>query len=91
MDLNIEKIKNIILQEEDLSETEQQDLVALFSQESDARLEQVVQLFSENPSWIKRVNDNYQAKKKAFQKNDKDAWAKIMQDEESLLTKIEQN
>ncbi len=89
MTLNIEKIKTMITQDDNLTEREQEELVGLFSQENDTKLASIVGLFSEDQSWIKRVNDNYKAKKEAMEKNDKVAWAKIMQDEEYLLTKVE--
>lgn len=88
MPLNIEKIKELLV-DSSLTEEEQKDFGALLSQSNDADLEPLVELFSDDPTWMRRLYDNYLSKKQAFALQDKELWEKILQDEEYILTKIE--
>lgn len=88
MFLNIEKIKEF-LQNSSLAENEQEEFSALLSHENDAELGPIVELFGEDPLWIKKLYDNLMRKQQAFAARDKDAWEAIMKDEEDALSTIE--
>jgi len=90
MALNIETLKTF-LADSDLPEEEQQELFEMFSKANETDLEPIIQLFSEDPKWIRILADNYQAKKDAIQSKDPQAWEKIIKDEEYLLAKIGMN
>lgn len=87
MALNIEKFKTL-LADSDLPEEEQQELVDVFSRASDADLEPIVQLLSEDPKWIQIVADNYRDKKNAIRANDPAAWEQIIKNEEQVLVRF---
>lgn len=88
MALNIETIKTLVT-DSDLSQEEQDELVALFSQANDVDLEPVAQLFSEDPSWMKIMSGNYRAMEEAAVTQDKARWDKLIEDSEYLLAKVE--
>lgn len=88
MPLNIEKIKEF-LKQSSLNQDDQEKFLAILAQESDIELEQIVELFSQDSSWIKKLYDNLMQKQQAFANKDKELWKTIMQDEEDLLSSIE--
>jgi len=53
MPLNIEKIKEF-LQNSSLAQSEQDEFATLLSHENDSELEPIVELFGENPLWMKK-------------------------------------
>jgi len=88
MPLNIEKIKEF-LKSSSLTENEREEFAALLSHENDSELEPIVELFGEDPLWIKKLYDNLVRKQQAFAGRDKDAWEAIMKDEEGALSTME--
>lgn len=88
MKSNFQKIREL-LQNSILSKEDQDDLVALFSLSEDSELEPIVKLFSEDKNWIKKISDNYRAKKTAISEKNSDLWQKIIEDEEKELNKYE--
>ncbi|MFH1838089.1 MAG: hypothetical protein ABH808_01160 [Candidatus Kuenenbacteria bacterium] len=89
MNTNLQKIKELI-QKSDLSLFEQEELILLFTKASDQDLEPTLELFAENPSWIRKISDNYKAKQSALATKNSALWQKIIQEEESQLKELEQ-
>lgn len=88
MEDNLIKIKEI-LSDSDLDSQDQDDLIVLFSMARDEDLEPVVKLFSENPTWIKKISENYKSKEEAITAQNQDLWQKIIQEEENQLKELE--
>lgn len=66
------------------------DLITLFSLvKQDTDLEPTAKLFSEDPSWIEKINDNYKGKSAAIAARSSVAWDKIIEDEERQLRQFE--
>lgn len=72
-----------------LSQEDQKDLMWVFSKANDEILKLTIELFQKDPSWIKKISDNYKAKKHAFEKKDKELWEKIIKEEIVELSKIQ--
>jgi hypothetical protein len=88
MNTNFEKIKELI-SKSSLSLSEQIDLVTIFVKTKDEDLEVLADLFSHDPTWISKINDNYQAKNAALATKNPSLWKKIIEEEQSELEKIE--
>ena len=89
MQNNFEKIKNLIA-ESNLELSDQIMLTELFSKTEDNKLEEVVELFSSNPSWIEKINENYKAKHEAMTTGDSELWKKIVEEEEKQLENVKE-
>ncbi len=89
MNTNFQKIKELVLKS-DIPLVEQEELMLAFSSAGDADLEPIFKLFSEDQSWIRKINDNYKAKHAAMVTGDTELWKRIVQDEETQLKKLEQ-
>lgn len=87
MELNFHKIIKI-LSASGLNREEQDDMTTFLSLVSDADLEPLATLCTEDPAWIKRFYDNYRAKRLAIKAESPDLWEKILQDEERLLKEV---
>lgn len=68
---------------------EQEELILLFAKASDQDLESTLKLFTENSSWIRKINDNYKAKQNALVTGNSALWQKIVQEEEAQLKEYE--
>ena len=88
MNTSFQKIKDLVLKS-DISLTEQEELMLAFSNASDADLESILKLFSEDQSWIRKISDNYKAKRAAMITGNTELWKRIVQDEETQLKKLE--
>jgi hypothetical protein len=84
MDAALEKIKDLILKS-DLSLSEQDNLINLFADPLNQDLRPILKLFTEDPAWIKKINENYKAKRAAMAGGNADLWQKIMADEKAQL------
>lgn len=71
-----------------LSQEDQKDLIQLFSKANDEILKLTIDLFQKDPTWIRKVSDNFKAKKQAFKERDKELWKKIIKEEVLELSKI---
>jgi hypothetical protein len=80
METNWQKIKFLVAQA-DLSQKEINSLLLLFSTANDEDLKEVAELFSEDPRMVKKISDNYQAKRVAIQAGDPTRWSSIVQSE----------
>lgn len=89
MGTNLQKITDLILKS-DISPTEQDNLINLFIESNDQDLEPILKLFSEDPSWINKINENYKSKQAAMTTGDATLWQKIVEEEESQLKELEQ-
>jgi len=89
MNTNFQKIKELVLRS-DISLAEQEELMLAFSSASDADLEPIFKLFSEDQSWIRKISDNYKAKHAAMITGDTKLWKQIVKDEETQLNELEQ-
>ena len=89
MNTNFQKIKELVLKS-DISLIEQEELMLAFSSASDADLQPILKLFSEDQSWIRKISDNYKAKHAAMITGDTKLWRRIVQDEETQLKELEQ-
>lgn len=86
---NLQKIKELLLNS-DLTLQERDNLLTLFSETKDANLEPVVKLFSKDPNWIKKINENYKKKQAAITIQSLELWQKVVQEEESQLKELDQ-
>ena len=84
---NFQKIKDLIYNST-IPLSEKQKLTSLFIQANDQELELVLNLFTQDSSWISKINDNYKDKSTAVANNNSELWKKIIEDEESQLQKI---
>lgn len=84
------KLENLqkLISSFDLSQEDQKDLVQLFSKANDEILKLTIDLFQKDPTWIRKISDNYKAKKQAFEKKDKELWKKIVKEEILELSRI---
>lgn len=88
MDTNFQKIKELI-QKSFVPLAEQEDLLLLFTKANDQDLEPTLKLFSEDSSWIHKINENYKAKQAALATGNQALWQKIVQEEETQLKELE--
>ena len=88
MDTNFQKIKELI-QKSATPLAEQEDLLLLFAKANDQDLEPTLKLFTEDPSWIYKINENYKAKQVALATGNQALWQKIVQEEEAQLKELE--
>ncbi len=88
MDTNFQKIKELI-RKSDISLSEQEGLLLLFIKANDQDLKPTLKLFTEDPSWIHKINENYKAKQAALATGNSALWQKIIQEEESQLKELE--
>ncbi len=87
METNYQKIRTL-LSNSDLSAEEQDNLLILLLGRPDEELAPLAELFTEDPSWIRKIYDNYKAKQEAFTNQDKKTWQEILKGEESMLQDI---
>ena len=87
MDEKITKLQKLI-SFSNLFQEDQKNLIELFSKANDEIIELTIDLFQKDPTWIKKVSDNYKAKKEIFEKKDKELWEKIVKEEVLELSKI---
>jgi hypothetical protein len=86
---NFDKIMELI-KRSDLSPEDKIDLTSIFSlSKNDVDLEPIANLFSEDPTWIEKINDNYKGKSAAIAAHSSVAWDKIIEDEERQLKQFE--
>lgn len=88
MNTNFQKIKELI-QKTSVPLVEQEELFMLFANVNDQDLESVFELFSEDSSWINKINENYKAKQVALSTGNQVLWQKIVQEEEAQLKELE--
>ena len=88
MNTNFQKIKELI-QKSPVPLAEQEDLLLLFAKANDQDLEPTLKLFTEDSSWIHKINENYKAKQAALATGNQALWQKIVQEEESQLKELE--
>ena len=88
MDTNFQKIKELI-QKSAIPLAEQENLLLLFTKANDQDLEPTLKLFTEDSSWIHKINENYKAKQAALTTGNQALWQKIVQEEEVQLKELE--
>ena len=71
-----------------LSEKDKLDILSVFSKFPDAETEVLLELINEDEKVIELLNDNFKLKKETPAEN-KEAWKKIFQKEEEVLSLIE--
>ena len=69
----------------EISAAEKEDLAWLFADATDEEIEAARALFAEDMAWIKKVSENYQAKKIALLADDAEMWKKILEDEKEMV------
>ena len=84
---NLQKIKKLILNV-DIPLDEAEELINSLSKISNSELEDVLNLFSGDPSWIKKINNIYKAKKVTFITKNPKIWQQILREEEKLLKEV---
>ncbi|GEM_PF-6677400 len=72
-----------------LSESEKGTLINVFSKFSDDDASSLLVLIQEKPEFLRFLNENFQAKQKAFSTSDKSVWEKILEEEKRFLTEID--
>lgn len=75
-----------ILAKSSLDFDEQNELVAFFIKTREEDLKQIVDFLSENPTWVRKIYDNYRTKKEALAKNDRALWDRTLINELKDLT-----
>ena len=85
---NFQKIKELILKS-NLPLIDQNELIAAFARTNDLSLKGVLKLFTEDNLWIKRISENYKAKREALTAGNYSMWQKIVKEEESQLQELE--
>ena len=81
------KIRNLLSQSS-LSKDEQDELFVVFSLLGEANLSSVADVLAGDPSLIKKIYENYKAKREVAQTKNADALRKIIEEEKDLLEKI---
>ena len=89
MNSNFQIIKDAI-NTSDIPEDEKVELIAMFARANNEELDETAKLFSQDSSWIQQVNDNYKAKRVAMILGEESLWEKIIKEEESFLSKIQE-
>lgn len=84
---NFQKVKNLILKS-NLPPLDQEDLITMFSLTTNEELGAVVELFSSDPAWIKKISENAKAKQAVAATGNQEHWQKIVDEEESELSRI---
>jgi hypothetical protein len=84
---NLQKIKEL-LSDSNLSPQDNADLVALFAKANDEELDSAIKLFTENPDWIYKINENYKSKQSAFAADSPALWQDILQKEQIQLDEL---
>lgn len=85
MDNNFEKIKELVLASELEPADMEELLVALLRVEKDEDLIDVLELFSEDPSWIPKISANLQAKTIAGVTGSAALWEEIQAEQRAEL------
>ena len=88
METNFQKIK-FLIQKSDTSLVDQEDLLLLFAKAKDEDMVSVLKLFTEDPSWIPKINENHKAKQAALIMGDSALWDRIVKEEERQLGELE--
>lgn len=86
MEENYQQIKKLVL-ESPLPPSDREELITLFAN-SKEDLSSLTKLCSDDPSWIKKINDNYRAKRAALIAGNSALWKKIIQTEEAELNDL---
>lgn len=89
METNLEKI-TAVLQQSELTLEDKQILLEVFAQVDDVELEGLLELFLEDNSWISIINDNFKAKRDAFESGDPLVMGEVLKKEENLLNQIKE-
>lgn len=87
MNESLARIKEL-LSASSLGQNEQDELFVVFSMFGKARIGSIEQIFSQDPSLILKISENYKAKQEAIKSNNVDLFKKIVQDEQSILEGI---
>ncbi|QQR65372.1 hypothetical protein IPH92_02210 [Candidatus Kaiserbacteria bacterium] len=89
METNLEKLTTV-LQHSELAPEDKQILLEVFAQVDDVELEGLLELFLEDNSWISIINDNFKAKRAAFESGDPLVMEEVLKQEENLLNQIKE-
>ncbi len=87
MDTNLEKI-TALLQQSALAPEDREILLMVCAEVDDIELEGMLELFSEDNSWISIVSDNFKAKRAAFESGDSAVMEEVLKKEEDLLNQV---
>lgn len=88
MNTNFQKIKELI-QKSAIPLAEQDDLLFLFIKAVDQDLEPTLKLFTEDSSWIHKINENHKTKQAALATGNHALWQKIVREEEAQLKELD--
>lgn len=81
------KISDLI-KKSDLSKDDKADFIDALSAINDEELENLATLFSESPSWIAIMSDNYKQKKSAANEKSDEKWNAIVAQEKAMLQNL---
>ena len=84
METNFQKIQKIIA-DVGLSQEEQNDFLVFLMLVQDKGLDPVLQLFSEDKNWVKKIYQNIKSKQEALSNQNSQLWQNIVKEEEALL------
>ncbi len=89
METNLEKLTAVIQQSALILE-DKAILLEVCAQVDDIELEGLLELFLENSSWISIINENFKAKRAAFESGDAEVMEGVLKQEEDLLNQIKE-
>jgi hypothetical protein len=87
---NFQELKKQLFDSE-LSFTEKEDMVWMFSDATEEEIQAAIELFSEDRAWIKKISDNYHSKKIALLADDAEMWKKILEEEVTMVKSAKKN
>ncbi|MEK7193445.1 MAG: hypothetical protein AAB652_01505 [Patescibacteria group bacterium] len=78
------------LRESSLSKEDQDDFLLFCFMTPKSEREPLIALIQDDPSWIQKLSINYKAKKQAIRDRNSDLLDAIVQEEQTMLSEIEQ-
>ncbi|MDP1689665.1 MAG: hypothetical protein Q8L52_00430 [bacterium] len=88
MGLNAIKIQSL-LEASDLGIDEQNEFLRFLAAAHDEELSELATLFEEDPSWVRKLYENYQHKRSFWRKEASQSWRSLVEDEADTLEESE--
>ena len=76
------------IHESDLIVDEKTEFIGVFMKLQNEAKESSAQLCADNPTWIRKLYENYKSKQAAIAADDPAAWEQIIQEEEKMLREM---
>ena len=78
----------VMLKESGLPPDDRDEFLDVLRRADTEYLQSLVTLFRSDPGWVKRIYNNYRAKKAALDTHDAAAWKRIIKKEEEILREM---